>query len=198
MRDSHNLAWKLAGVLQGWLPEQVLDSYQVEREAHAESVIKLARLMGIVMTGGGRFGDDVRRVVAPVLPFLPGVRKRVLDSETKPLTANRWVRRGLTDRLAGTLCPNARIAGARLDDLNRRGLTLIAAQPVPESMRVRLAEAGGSVIEVARDHDLGKWLHAHRRRAALIRPDWTVLASSRHPDRLLDALTATVGHRIQS
>lgn len=190
IRDAHNLAWKLAGVLDGVLPEQVLDSYEAERKPHAESVIRLARLVGVVMTGGGRAGDAARRLVAPSLPLLPGVRSRVADSETAPLGRNRWVRRSATDRLAGTLCPSARVAGARVDTLTRTGMTLVTVEPASQELRTRLAVIGGSVLEVGRDHDLGRWLRAHRRRAALVRPDWTVLASATRSDRLGDVLSA--------
>ena len=31
LRDAMNLAWKLAGVVNGWLPESVLDTYEQER-----------------------------------------------------------------------------------------------------------------------------------------------------------------------
>jgi 2-polyprenyl-6-methoxyphenol hydroxylase-like FAD-dependent oxidoreductase len=31
IQDAHNLAWKLAGVLAGWAPESILDSYEAER-----------------------------------------------------------------------------------------------------------------------------------------------------------------------
>ena len=31
LRDAMNLAWKLAGVVNGWLPESVLDTYERER-----------------------------------------------------------------------------------------------------------------------------------------------------------------------
>lgn len=36
IQDAHNLAWKLAGVLRGWAPEGLLDSYDLERRPVAE------------------------------------------------------------------------------------------------------------------------------------------------------------------
>jgi 3-(3-hydroxy-phenyl)propionate hydroxylase len=188
LRDAHNLAWKLAGVITGTLPPHALDSYEVERKAHATAVIKLARLMGVVMTKGGRAGDALRGVIAPTLPRLPGVRARVLDSETKPLTANRWISGRRRDRLAGTLIPNHRIAGQRFDELNRDGLTIVALRPVA----AQLAEMGLSrqyaLIEVTWDHDLGSWLRDGGATAAIVRPDSTVLASSRSARAILNQL----------
>ena len=51
LRDAANLAWKLAGVLAGRLPETVLDTYQAERKPHARALIRLAKLVGTAMTG---------------------------------------------------------------------------------------------------------------------------------------------------
>lgn len=33
--DAHNLAWKLAGVLQGWASPELLDTYDAERRPTA-------------------------------------------------------------------------------------------------------------------------------------------------------------------
>jgi 2-polyprenyl-6-methoxyphenol hydroxylase-like FAD-dependent oxidoreductase len=38
--DVANLGWKLAGVLQGWAPPKVLDTYTVERAPHAERMVR--------------------------------------------------------------------------------------------------------------------------------------------------------------
>ena len=42
LRDALNLTWKLAGVLDGSLPESVLDTYEQERKAHAAAMILMA------------------------------------------------------------------------------------------------------------------------------------------------------------
>ena len=50
VRDAHNLAWKLAAVLQGRSRPALLDSYAVERAPHARALIELAIRIGRVMT----------------------------------------------------------------------------------------------------------------------------------------------------
>ena len=85
-----NLGWKLAGVLSGDLPESVLDTYEVERKPHARALIQLAKLVGASMTQGGRAGDLLRRAIAPRLHLVPGLRDRLLDSETPPLPGPHW------------------------------------------------------------------------------------------------------------
>ena len=122
-----NLSWKLAGVLSGDLPETVLDSYEAERRPHAHAMIKLAKLIGAAMTRGGRAGNALRKLIAPRLHLLPGLRERVLDSETPPLHGSALVHRPPARRsLAGRLCPNAALGdGRRLDDLETSGFLLV-------------------------------------------------------------------------
>ena len=57
LRDVHQLAWKLAAVLAGEAGDDLLDTYQAEREPHARALIRVALLLGRLMTGGGRAGD---------------------------------------------------------------------------------------------------------------------------------------------
>ena len=179
MRDAHNLAWKIAGVLNGTLQRHVLDSYEPERKTHATAIVKLARLTGIVMTQGGRIGDQARFVIAPMLSTVPGVRGRLISSETSALARNRWISGRRIDRLAGTLAPNGRIAGTRFDDLNRTGLAVLALPNVAREVHSSATRLGCTVIEITPDHELGRWLRHGRANAAIVRPDSTVLASAK-------------------
>ena len=49
MRDAVNLAWKLPLVINGVCSERLLDSYQAERQAHAEDLIEWAVSIGRLM-----------------------------------------------------------------------------------------------------------------------------------------------------
>lgn len=99
-------------MLHGTLPESALDTYQQERRPHATQLILQAVAVGIVMTAGGRMGDALRRLIAPRLQVIPGIRARVLDSVTPRLGPSRFVVRRRWGRgPAGTLCPNAPVDG---------------------------------------------------------------------------------------
>ncbi|MEB3980134.1 bifunctional 3-(3-hydroxy-phenyl)propionate/3-hydroxycinnamic acid hydroxylase [Mycobacterium sp. 663a-19] len=51
IRDAANLAWKIAGVIDGRLDPAVLDSYERERRPHAAATVRLSEQLGrIVMT----------------------------------------------------------------------------------------------------------------------------------------------------
>ena len=191
LRDATNLAWKLAAVLSGDLPEHLLDTYEAERKPHARAMIRLAKLVGTVMTGGGEFGKLARRLVAPRLHHLPGIRQHVLDSRTPPLRRTALVARSRLGRsLAGQLCPNAAIDGAqRFDDLAAGRFALVTATtPTPAQQRA-IARRGAVVITAAPGSDLHRWLRRGRARAALVRPDGTVWRTGRDITALIHCLT---------
>jgi 3-(3-hydroxy-phenyl)propionate hydroxylase len=189
VRDSMNLSWKIAGVLSGDLPESVLDSYAVERSPHARAMIRLARLVGLSMTHGGRAGDVLRKLIAPRLHRIPRVRDRLLDSETPPLHKSALVEaRGLRKSLNGRLCPNALLADdIRYDDVSRCGFVLVTGVPLSPEQQAVLADRGTEVLEVQPGSPLYQWLAGGRAAAALVRPDFTVLRADRDVAALCDA-----------
>ena len=191
LRDAANLSWKLAAVLSGHLPEHLLDTYEAERKPHARAMIRLAKLVGTVMTGGGEFGKLARRIVAPRLHRLPGIKQHVLDSRTPPLRRTGLVARPrLRSTLAGQLCPNAPVDAAhRFDDLAAGRFALVtAAAPTAEQER-EIQRRGAVVIEATPGSELHRWLCRNRVNASVVRPDGTVLCASRSIAPLIDALT---------
>ena len=189
VRDSMNLSWKIAGVLSGDLPESVLDTYEVERKPHARALIQLAKLIGVSMTQGGRAGDLLRRAIAPRLHWVPGLRDRLLDSETPPLSRSALVDgRGLRTSLNGRLCPNALLTDdIRYDDVTRGGFVLVTAVPLSPEQRALLAGRGTEVLEVEPGSALHTWLADGKAAAALVRPDFTVLRAGRDVAALCEA-----------
>ena len=181
LRDSMNLSWKIAGVLAGDLPESVLDTYEVERKPHARAMIRLAKLIGVSMTQGGRAGDLLRRLVAPRLHWVPGVRDRLLDSETPPLRPSALVHgRRLRRSLHGRACPNALLPdGSRVDDQATGGFMLVTTVAPSHEEQMRLAERGVRVVEVAPGSQMHGWLSQGHALGALVRPDYTVMQAGR-------------------
>jgi len=190
LRDAMNLSWKLAGVLDGSLPSAALGTYEEERKPHARNMIGLALTVGRAMTAGGRAGDLLRRAVVPRLHTLPGMRAKVVDSTTPPLSRSCLVHKTPAgNRLAGTLCPNMPTAdGRRLDAVLGDGFALVTAQ-APEVADRLLAERLGTRVCVAEPgSELAKWLRRGRAEAAIIRPDRAVLRAGRDVSALCQAL----------
>ena len=181
LRDAANLGWKLAAVLGGGLPEHVLDTYEPERKPHAHAMIRSAKLIGTVMTGGGGLGELVRRAVAPRLHRVPGIKQQILDSRTPPLRRSALVTRPhLRRTLVGQLCPNAPIeGGSRFDDLAGGRFALVTMTTPTPAEQSEIERRGATVVMAATGTDLGRWLRRGRAQAALVRPDATVQRAGR-------------------
>ncbi|BBY63576.1 bifunctional 3-(3-hydroxy-phenyl)propionate/3-hydroxycinnamic acid hydroxylase MhpA [Mycolicibacterium helvum] len=190
LRDAMNLAWKLAGVIDGTLTPGALDSYEQERKPHAHKMIGLALMVGRAMTSGGGFGNMLRRNVIPHIYRLPGLRERVIDSRTPPLHRSALVHRSqLAGRLGGTMCPNAvDPAGGRLDDLLGNGFAIVTIR-TPDAAEVKVAEQYGAAVHVAKPgSELADWLCNGHAGAAILRPDRTVLRAGRDVEGLVRLL----------
>jgi 3-(3-hydroxy-phenyl)propionate hydroxylase len=179
LRDAMNLSWKLAGVLAGDLPQTVLDTYEAERKPHARALIRLAKLMGVLMTQGGRAGDVARRLLAPRLHHVPGLRAKILDSETPSLRRTSLVKRPrLRPSLAGRLCPNARLGdGRRFDEVAGNRFALIVVEPLTAHQSDAVTRRGAVVVDAPAGTALHVWLTGRRAVAALVRPDRTVMCA---------------------
>ena len=140
------------------------------------------------MTQGGRAGDLLRRAIAPRLHWIPGLRDRLLDSETPPLRRSALVEaRGHRKSLNGRLCPNALL---RRHPVRRRDPWRVRAR----DRRTALAPTGGvlasrgtEVLEVEPGSPLHKWLADGKAAAALVRPDFTVMRAGRDVAELCQA-----------
>ncbi len=188
LRDVHQLAWKLAAVVTGEAGEDLLDTYRAEREPHARALIRVALLVGRLMTGGGRSGDVVRRGVLAGVRRIPAVARLAADSRTPPLRHGPLVqRRGWAGRrLAGTLVPQPFVLVdgrcCRLDDVLDRvpvgsagaELTLLRSG----ELTLRPVGVGGGGLRV-QDGDgvLTTWLNGASASAVEIRPDRIVRAA---------------------
>ena len=182
LRDAHQLAWKLADVLTGAAAEDVLDTYQAEREPHARALIRLARLLARLMTGGGVAGTVVRRGVLTAVRRIPALAAFVTDSRTPPLAAGPLVQRHgrAGRRLAGTLVPQPEVLvdgrRCRLDDVLGDGYADLTAD-----LRVHRAD-GARVQVVDPTGTLVRWLGGAS--SVRIRPDRIVRSATGNGSRI--------------
>jgi len=111
--------------------------------------------------------------------WVPGLRERLLDSETPPLSRSELVV-GPRRSLVGRLCPNAELAdGRRFDDVATGSFVLVSAVPLLAEQRRLLAARGATLIEAPAGSPLHAWLSAAHVTAALVRPDHTVARAGR-------------------
>jgi 3-(3-hydroxy-phenyl)propionate hydroxylase len=177
LRDVHQLAWKLAAVLAGEADDDLLDTYQAEREPHARALIRVAQLLGRLMTGGGRAGDVARRGALAAVRRIPAVARLATDSRTPPLPRGPLVeRRGWVGRrLAGSLIPQPDVVvdgrRCRLDDVLGAGAAEITADLV-------VRRANGTAVRVEDPTgQLATWMRGAA--AVQVRPDRIVRSAPR-------------------
>lgn len=196
LRDAANLTWKLAGVLTQNLPASVLDTYEEERKPHARTMIGLAVAMGWSMTAGGRIGDAVRAAVVPRVHLIPGARALITNNRTPALRSSALVHKGFSGRLrAGKLCPNAILPGeVRLDSILGDGFALVTTEAVNSLQREQIIRRGATIVTAPPESELARWLLRGGVKAAIIRPDRTVLQAGRQ----LDPLCATMPRFLSS
>jgi len=196
-RDALNLTWKLAGVLDGTLPETVLDTYEQERKLHAAAMILMAVSMGAAMTGGGRVGDLIRHVVFPRMQNLrlPGTRTSAADGVAPGLRSSALVVKSRRPGgLAGTLCPNPVLHdGLRFDEVVGNRFALITSSSLTDTQRNGLNSRGAAVVLAAPGSDLDGWLRKGRASAAIVRPDRAVMQAGRSVEALCRAMPASHG-----
>lgn len=78
IQDAVNLGWKLAGVAQDRLPDEVLDTYETERRPVARNLLTNAAAQGQLFLRGPEI-DPLREVLAGLLT-IPDVATRLGDS----------------------------------------------------------------------------------------------------------------------
>ncbi|SFP95924.1 3-(3-hydroxy-phenyl)propionate hydroxylase [Geodermatophilus dictyosporus] len=173
LRDVHQLAWKVADVVTGAAGEDLLDTHQAERAPHARALVRLAALVGRLMTGGGAAAAPVRRAVLAAVGRVPALAAYATDSRTPALRRGPLVdRRGRAGRrLAGTLVPRARVRvdgrECRLDDVLGSGPAVL------ELAGGALVVGAGGRRRAVEDVDgaLTAWLRAGRAARVTVRPD---------------------------
>jgi len=114
IRDAHNLAWKLAAVLQGRLPASLLESYQQERKPHAWALIELAITLGRIMMPPSRLKAAVIQNGLRMLGLVPAAKDYVAQMKFKPRPRydQGFLRAsdvGGLRQLVGTLFPQPRL-----------------------------------------------------------------------------------------
>ncbi len=134
MRDASNLAWKLIQVLKGHANPKLLDSYQRERLAHYQKMLKISVQLGYIVSLRNPLAVWTRNTLASIARATPWLGKYIDDMGFKPrpeLPAG--LRIGIPRGLFGAegkmmIQPNVRTLDGkhvRLDDLLGSGFALI-------------------------------------------------------------------------
>lgn len=178
VRDSANLAWKLAAVLRDGASENLLDTYQPEREPNVRSLIGMAMMMGrmVCVTDPAAAAErDKNMLAARAAGLGPSAPPEYSTLATGCILANR--------KGAGSYFPQLVAAGKRLDDALGSGAWLIIRDGIPQPIAEGIAVAAldDPVLTPFADA-LGAWLDAHEAESVLVRPDRYVFGTGKPGD----------------
>ncbi len=114
MKDAANLAWKLASVLAGNAPAEILDTYEAERADHLRGMVKLSRQLGAVIMPTNRAMASLRDAAFACLNLSSDFRTFVRQGGLIP--PPHISRSALTasgkDRLIGQMLPQPEVLSA--------------------------------------------------------------------------------------
>jgi 3-(3-hydroxy-phenyl)propionate hydroxylase len=147
IRDAHNLAWKLAAVVQERLGPRLLETYEQERRQHAWEMILLALRMGKVMMPRGFWSAFALQAAFRLLSVVPPARTYFAEMKYKPKPRfdagflARGSKRG-ADPLIGRLFPQPEVHAAGrtglLDEFLGDHFALVSLPQTPANIFERL------------------------------------------------------------
>jgi 3-(3-hydroxy-phenyl)propionate hydroxylase len=138
LRDSTNLAWKLAAIMRGQLGPHLLHTYEAERRDHAWSMVGFALTIGRVMRPKNAFDAFATEQMFRLLSLWPKARDYIAQMNFKPpprFTHGFIVPDGQPAKttLVGRMFPQPQVltdAGERrLDDVLGPGFALLVRSP---------------------------------------------------------------------
>lgn len=184
LRDASNLAFKIAGVRQGWLTSEALDTYEDERRPHVEKIFSLVARLGRLMTPKSEVRGKVVRSLLRLVSPLQGLGEqwKLRGPNIQPSLV-----RGLIVPIGegGTYLPQPTVVVAgkgeiALDEMLGPRMTwivLAGGAPRGEALEPSLLHSGDRVLTEGKDfrdpsHALRKKFGAGSR--VLVRPDRVV------------------------
>jgi 3-(3-hydroxy-phenyl)propionate hydroxylase len=217
IRDAHNLSWKLARVLRGTSPDQILETYAIERRPHVETTTRAAMALGrlicerdpqrakardieLVAEHGGNVGTTIRQNMIPGLNPGPLVKDcpgsgLLFPQPTVDVSAAR--RTSLLDDVTGSrvrVVTSSRLTEQEAGEIEQRlsssegCLVSVGCQQPVVARAIEVTEVAGC---------LGAWMQALDRTFVIVRPDHYVYATAgtagqaiRHLDSFTAALEA--------
>jgi hypothetical protein len=198
IRDARNLAWKLGMVLRGH-SEDLLDSYQVEREAHVRFITAKAIELGLVQT----MRDEAKARLRDESMLAARAAKKEPDKLQYPPLSG-----GLIANHGG-IFPQGVVSGegstALFDDVVGGGWLLVtrnpdAASALTDEDRAAFADLGGRHVGFTLSSTFGgadlsdtggvygRWFAAQDCVGVIVRPDSYIHGIARDPAELAELM----------
>lgn len=85
IRDTINLVWKVKAVLDGRATEDLLDTYQAEREPHVAAITKYAEKLGRIVQVKNPVVASLRNIYYRTIRHIPGLKAYTNSMKGKPV-----------------------------------------------------------------------------------------------------------------
>jgi 3-(3-hydroxy-phenyl)propionate hydroxylase len=197
IRDSFNLCWKLIEVLNGRMPDSVLDSYEVERAPNVEFYTQVAVQLGRIIKQ--QVTEEEMAAIAPQLSADPPVLKL-------PVIELGWVQSS-ENTAVGKILPQPRVTDSRgklayLDDITQDQFFVLGNQVDPKTLMsaeqiTQWDELNAQYFTLLDAADDGKgfddivdingslieWMNKHQTQVVVVRPDKFIVAAGQNLNR---------------
>ncbi len=197
IRDSFNLCWKLVEVLNGRMPESILDSYEVERAPNVEFYTQVAIQLGRIIKQ--QVTEEEMAAIAPQLSAEPPVLKL-------PVIETGWVQSS-ENTAVGKILPQPRVTDSRgklsyLDDITQDQFFVLGNQVDPKTLMsaeqiTQWDELNAQYFTLLDAADDGKgfddivdingslieWMNQHQTQVVIVRPDKFIAAAGENLNR---------------
>ncbi|MGK5552020.1 FAD-dependent monooxygenase [Actinomadura kijaniata] len=199
VQDAHNLGWKLAAVLRGRAPDDLLDTYHAERHPVGADLVEASRAQVALMTGFSPEGISLRTLLGRLIATDPSVN-RTLAERLTGLAVRYPPDDPAAHPLTGTRAPDLAFTGGEtLFSLLRTGsCVLLDLTGAPGGPFARLARPGLVTCSRSLAEPPPGWSQV---RAVLLRPDghvaWAGTADDAALERALSRILRT-GERRRS
>jgi len=164
LQDTINLGWKLAGAVQGWAPDGLLDSYEAERRPVGQRVVMQARAQAALIAPGNEV-TALRELFGELLTEPRNV-KRLAD-----LISGADIRyHDGPHPLVGRWAPDLMVGESRLAELTDSGRPLLldltedasfAATMTPDRIEVVAVPGEPSIALLIRPDGYVAWVAEH-------------------------------------
>jgi hypothetical protein len=200
IRDAVSLEWRLDLALRGLASQQLLDTYQIEREPHVTEIIRQSIAAGEVVCitdpeAARRRDEAFWSGQIPESPPFPALRGGALADPA--------------DRLTGTLAPQGRIEQGgrrgRFDDIYGSGWTLFTRTATDVHLAgpdaAFFAAIGGRVVSITETEDIEgtyrEFFKVNELAAIIYRPDFRIFGTATE-DAEIPALVSRLHDRLSA
>lgn len=186
VRDAVNLAWKLAAVLHKNAPENLLETYEQERKAHLQAILRRTLFFSSRLKGDTAWQRITREAALHAIQMLSPLKNYLQNAYNAPPVLRAGFL-GKSSAVTGKHAPQYRLPNGEGSDtlLDFRFAVVVLRGTRSAAEREALAARNIAYLEAETDFagtPFADWLRQHALDSVLIRPDGIVFEGGKAGD----------------